>query len=294
MSPVPPMTPPDCSMAGYPRMMVDIGRLRGSAFDAGLDDSVWRAGFNLWFSAWLQTPAGSLADDDLELVKAAGLGRDLRTWKKVRPGALRGWVKCSDGRLYHPVVCEVVLERWLDKLAQRLSSGAGNAKRWGAAFDPESVKAEITQAAVMLRALNPKSEALTRKQVVAPGGIPAGQSRDPDGTGEHSRRDRKVREGKGIGRKVDPHGSNLSSDERARAAQERASLVWSGPPDVWAAVVDHKGEVWARDFLAAASWRDLPDRAVVCRSGALEQEIKRSCTRLLSGLGVAIAREDAA
>lgn len=96
-------------------------------------------------------------------------------------------------------------------------------------------------------------------------------------------------------RKVDPSGSNLPDDGRARAAPDgRASPVWPGPAEVWNAVVEHRGEDWARDFLAAAGWRDLPDRAVVCRSGALEQEIRRFCTRLLSGLGVAIVREGAA
>ena len=102
------------------------------------------------------------------------------------------------------------------------------------------------------------------------------------------------------GRKVDPHGSNLSSDERARAAPEgRASpvptsKVWTGPEKIWAAVVDHKGEDWARTVFALAEWRDLPSPSLVCRSGALEQDIKRSCTRLLAGLGVCIIREDAA
>lgn len=299
MSPVPPMTPADCGMQGYPRMMVDIGRLRSSAFDATPDDAVWRAGFNLWMSAWQQTPAGSLPDDDLELVKAASLGRDMRTWGKVKAGALRGWVKCSDGRLYHPVVCEAVLECWLDKLARQLASGAGNAKRWGVVFDPETVKADFRVAAEMLRTINPKSEVLKRKPVVALTGVPTVSASDPAGMPAKSRRDRgKVPPGSqwnGIGRKDGPNGPILSTDERERATPDgRASLVWSGPPEVLEAVVAHKGEDWARDFFAATSWRDLPDKAVVCRSGALEQEIKRSCTRLLSGLGVAIVREDAA
>lgn len=294
MSMLAPLTPADCNLQDYPRMMIDIGRLRGSSFDASPCDASWRAGLNLWFSAWHQVPAASLSDDDLELVKAAGLGRDLRTWKKIRAGALHGWVKCSDGRLYHPVAAEMALECWLTKLAQRLSSGAGNAKRWGTAFDEDLVKAEIASAAEMLRRLNPKSEALRKKHVVAPGAIPAGPARDPGGTASASRRDPKEREGKGRVRKVDPHGSNLSDGEGARAPGGRASPAWSGPAAVWEAVVSAKGLDWADGFFRHTGWRDLPTPAVVCPSRQLEQELKRSATRLLSGLGVIIVREDAA
>jgi hypothetical protein len=43
----------------------------------------------------------------------------MKTWKKVRAGALRGWVKCSDGRLYHPVVAEGIRTALDAKAAQR-------------------------------------------------------------------------------------------------------------------------------------------------------------------------------
>jgi uncharacterized protein YdaU (DUF1376 family) len=99
-------------------------------------------------------------------------------------------------------------------------------------------------------------------------------------------------------RKDDPHGSFLPDDGRARGGLDgRASPVeagWGGPDEVWAAVVRHKGEAWARDVLGSTVWRDLPTRAVICRSGALDQEVRRYCTRLLAGLGINIVREDAA
>ncbi|QHJ01642.1 hypothetical protein GT347_20180 [Xylophilus rhododendri] len=40
-----------------------------------------------------------------------------KAWKDVRSGALRGWVLCSDGRLYHPVVSEKALIAWAKKEA---------------------------------------------------------------------------------------------------------------------------------------------------------------------------------
>lgn len=157
-----PLTPLNCNLQDFPRMMIDIPRLRGSEFDATLDDAAWRAGLNLWMTAWHQVPAASLPDDDANLAKHAGLGRDVKTWRKIRSTALRGWVKCNDGLLYHPVVAEMALEAWLEKLVQALSSGAGNQKRWGADFDPAPIEGEIERCADLLAALNPKSKALVK------------------------------------------------------------------------------------------------------------------------------------
>jgi len=49
-------------------------------------------------------PAASLPDDDIELANLAGYGRVVKEWRKVREDALNGFVKCSDGRLYHSVI----------------------------------------------------------------------------------------------------------------------------------------------------------------------------------------------
>jgi hypothetical protein len=61
-------------------------------------------------------PAASLPDDDRFLAKAAGYGRVVKEWMNIREGALHGWVKCADGRLYHPVVAEKANESWRAKL----------------------------------------------------------------------------------------------------------------------------------------------------------------------------------
>lgn len=49
-----------------------------------------------------------MPDDDRILAHLAG--KDLSAWRKVRNMALRGFVKRSDGRLYHPVVAEKAIE----------------------------------------------------------------------------------------------------------------------------------------------------------------------------------------
>nr|WP_249183522.1 DUF1376 domain-containing protein [Burkholderia cenocepacia] len=70
----------------------------------------FKTAFRLWAKCWQQVPAASLPDDDRVLAHLAGLSENLPKWKKVRAVALRGFVKCSDGRLYHPVIAEKAIE----------------------------------------------------------------------------------------------------------------------------------------------------------------------------------------
>lgn len=100
-------------------MPLDIARLFNSEFHARSDDAVWRAGMTLWLKSFHQVPAGSVPDDDVALARLAELGRDVKTWKKLRDGALYGWIQCADGRWYHPVVAEKAVEAWNGKKAQR-------------------------------------------------------------------------------------------------------------------------------------------------------------------------------
>ena len=192
----PPLTPADCDLRDFQRMMIDISRLRQSSFDAILDDSAWRAGVNLWFSAWHAVPAGSLDNEDGSLAKAAGLGRDLKTWRNVKRDALRGFVECDDGRLYHETVCEFALEAWIEKLIQRLASGAGNAKRWKTEFDPALIEASLQDAAARLSLLAPASKHITkarrRDSKADATAIPPGQTIDPTGIDKPSHRDEKT------------------------------------------------------------------------------------------------------
>lgn len=74
---------------------------------------------NLWLRAWHERPAASIEDDDDVLADAAGCAPD--KWPSVRADALRGWVRCTDGRLYHPVVAIHANQKWTDKLIFRWS-----------------------------------------------------------------------------------------------------------------------------------------------------------------------------
>jgi hypothetical protein len=131
MSDTAPLTPADCDLRDFAFMPLDIVRLFNSRFHAIATDAEWRAGVTLWLKSFHQIPAGSLPDDEVELCRLAELGRDTKAWRKLRTVALHGWIACSDGRFYHPTVCEKANEAWQRKLMQRERSKRGNAKRWG-------------------------------------------------------------------------------------------------------------------------------------------------------------------
>jgi hypothetical protein len=266
-----PLTPADCDLRDFPRMMIDISRLRQSAFDATPDDSAWRAGLNLWFSAWHSVPAGSLDNDEAGLTKAAGLGRDIRTWRKVRAAALRGFTVCADGRLYHETVCELALEAWIEKLVQRLSSGAGNAKRWGGSFDPAQIEAAIDHAVGLLAAIAPHSKSIqkARRRHSKP---------DAGGTGKQSRRDDETiptgsqGTGEGTGTGIIREGSDdpSLSGESAKASPKRLAeaTIPEGFPDGAALAA---AEAWVKD---AASTVDVTAHAKRFRNHALAHQRK--------------------
>lgn len=67
--------------------------------------------------------------------------------------------------------------------------------------------------------------------------------------------------------------------------------AWTGPEHVWAAVERAKTPEWAAAYLGITSWRDLPSKAVVCRSSTLRKLIERGCGSVLKELDVDIALE---
>lgn len=124
-----PLTPPDSDLQDFPFMPLQVARLRDSDLAAEEHpEACWYAVL-LWSAAWHQLPAGSLPDNDAVLTKLIGLGRDVKTFAKHRAGALRGFIKCSDGRLYHPIVAEQVLASWEGKLRQRWRTECGRIKK---------------------------------------------------------------------------------------------------------------------------------------------------------------------
>lgn len=120
-----PFTPPECDLRGMPYMPFDLIRLFDSDLYALSTGDEFKAAFTLWGKSFYQIPAGSLPSDDRLLEHLSGSKR----WKVVREMALRGWVKCSDGRLYHRTVAEKVKESWASRVARRDRTEAARAAR---------------------------------------------------------------------------------------------------------------------------------------------------------------------
>ena len=114
-----PLVPGDVDLRGLEYMPLLGARLFSSDFNASASDGEWRAAVTLWWAAWGQVPAGSLPDDDVVLCRLADLGRDVKTWRRLKARALHGFVACSDGRLYHPVICEQALIAWDKRVKER-------------------------------------------------------------------------------------------------------------------------------------------------------------------------------
>lgn len=112
-----PLVPPEVDLRDFREMPLEIERLLASdTWVLGTPEEKVAA-IHLWCKSWHQVPAGSLPDDDRILQHLSGAGQ---RWKKLRPHALRGWTKCTDGRFYHPVVAEKALRAWDAKLSQRM------------------------------------------------------------------------------------------------------------------------------------------------------------------------------
>lgn len=175
-----PLTPADCNLQDFPFMPVDIKRLLTSeTWILGTGDER-AAAIALWLESWHQVPAASLPDNDRMLEHLS----QSKSWKKVKEHALRGWSRCSDNRLYHPVVAEKVLEAWIEKLLNSLSGSTGNAKRWGIDIDTDATKDRVIEAARLLVAIAPQSKTLRKKQVLA---IVSGSPPDPSKIAPRSR-----------------------------------------------------------------------------------------------------------
>nr|WP_314070745.1 hypothetical protein [uncultured Roseococcus sp.] len=267
-----PLTPPDCDLRDFPFMPLDVQRLRDSDLAATPEPEAFRAAVLAWSVSWHQVPAGSLPDNDPVLCRLLGYGRDMKTWLATRSaGALHGFVLCSDGRLYHPTVCEKANDAWRRKLIQRERSRKGNGKRWGeqrtAAIDP-----------------TPNDDGSSAASLCGPSSIAESSMKDHEtilkGSREESSEDRKG-EGQGQGqRKIQPP----SESDAAGAAPKAKDVVlpdWL-PADAWATLCRYRrGKKWTVDA-QLLSIRELGKlrEAGNDPTGVIEQTIRNSWSGL--------------
>jgi len=110
--------------------MLNVERLMASELVALSSHEVIGAALLLWSRAWKQRPAASLPDDDK--VIAAFARMPLARFKKLKAEVLRGFVKCSDGRLYHRFLSIDAMRAFERKAAfrRKRETDAGRLREW--------------------------------------------------------------------------------------------------------------------------------------------------------------------
>lgn len=189
-----PLTPTGCDLRDFPFMQIEVQRLLTSETWILGNAEERSAAIALWLTCWHQVPAASLPNNDKVLAHLSMAGAK---WSKVRVHALRGWIDCSDGRLYHPVIAEKALAAWIEKLRTSISGMHGNAKRWNASVDTSGQDAMLFDAIERLKRLAPQSPALKKKSAVtAKKPSPPDRPSNPIAIADESLSDRN-REGEG-------------------------------------------------------------------------------------------------
>jgi hypothetical protein len=141
-----PLTPKDCDLQDFQFMPLDVGRLRDSELASSETPEACWAAVLLWCASWHQVPAGSIPNDEQWIAKQAGYarrGRIDKEWAGVRPGAMRGWIACSDGRLYHAVVAEKAMTAWRAKLKQAWKTECNRVKKHNQRHGTDLIVAEF-------------------------------------------------------------------------------------------------------------------------------------------------------
>lgn len=148
MSAPAPLAPSDLDVRGYDYMPLFGARLYTSEFYpvALRNPRGGLAAQKLWWVAFQQVPAGSLPANEYALCSFADFGTDMRAWNRARETAMHGFVLCSDGRHYHPVVVEIALKaaairaKARDKKAQQRAAKAAAERQDDAAGRQETAE----------------------------------------------------------------------------------------------------------------------------------------------------------
>jgi hypothetical protein len=123
-----PLVPAEVDLRDFPFMPLDITRLLTSeTWIEAAGTPMGHALISLWASSWHQVPAASVPDNPAVMARLAFCTPD--QWAEADDTVLNGWVLCSDGRWYHPVVAEKALEAWRAKLERKRRVEAAIAAR---------------------------------------------------------------------------------------------------------------------------------------------------------------------
>lgn len=119
-----PLVGEEVELRGFAGFMLDVDRLLSSELVALSTKESIGCALLLWARAWKQSPPASLPNDDRVLANFAGVTP--ARWKKLKAMALRGFVLCSDNRLYHRVLAEEARNAWQKRSEYRRRRDAAN------------------------------------------------------------------------------------------------------------------------------------------------------------------------
>lgn len=124
-----PLVPADVDLRDYDYIPLYGDKLFNSDTWALCDSDEKVAALRLWWKSWHEEPAGSLPNNDRLLAERAGYGVAVKAFLGVKANAMRGWIPCSDGRLYHPVVASIALDVWGKKRRKRIENAADRERK---------------------------------------------------------------------------------------------------------------------------------------------------------------------
>ena len=126
----PPLVEPHVDCTDLDGFMLNTERLMSSELVALHGNEIIRAALMLWCRAWKQRPAASLPDDDK--INAAFARLPMARFHKLKDAVMLGFVKCSDGRLYHPVLAGEAGKAYEKKISfqKRRAADAQRLKSW--------------------------------------------------------------------------------------------------------------------------------------------------------------------
>ena len=104
-----PLVPDYVDLSGMEYMPLYINQLLNSDQYIRSSPLIFRYSLTIWCQSWRQNPPSSLPNDPKILAHLSGAGRD---WTRIQKQVLRGFVLCSDDRLYHPFIADLAMSAW--------------------------------------------------------------------------------------------------------------------------------------------------------------------------------------
>lgn len=221
-----PMVPADVDLRGLEYMPLLGAKLFSSDFNLDATDAEFRRALVLWWAAWNQQPAASLPSSERQQAKLAGFEDEKSpNWRKVRGRVLHGFVLCSDGRLYHPILAKQALIAWERRVEDRAEREGGAARKRAEREERSQMFEQLKAAGVVpewniktadLRKLFARHVTVTgHGQVTQPVTVTVTAKTGRDGTKESAR----PADSTGVGRACDPDLEGLEPTPAGRVCR---------------------------------------------------------------------------